>query len=258
MLWVDQMGREVRISSPPKRIISLVPSQTEFLYDLGLTNELIGVTRFCVHPEFLRKRVKVVGGTKQVKLDRIRALEPDLIVANKEENTREMIDELADHYPVWVSDVTTVDGALQMMRSLGDIFGRPQKAAEIIEAIESARDELRQVVRHGTAQKVAYLIWNEPYMAAGSGTYIDAVLSECGLSNVIKATRYPEVSLYDIKAADRVLLSSEPYPFKPHHLDALKKEGCKSVELVDGEWFSWYGSRMIHSFRSLVDWLRPD
>ena len=108
MLWVDQMGREVRISSPPKRIISLVPSQTEFLYDLGLTDELIGLTRFCVHPEFLRKRVKVVGGTKQVKLDRIKALEPDLIVANKEENTREMIDELADHYPVWVDRKSVV------------------------------------------------------------------------------------------------------------------------------------------------------
>jgi ABC-type Fe3+-hydroxamate transport system substrate-binding protein len=206
----------------------------------------------------LRKRVKVVGGTKQVKFDRIKALEPDLILANKEENTREMIDELADHYPVWVSDVDTVESALQMMRSLGDICGGSQKAAEIIESIESARDELWEVVRHGTTQKVAYLIWNQPYMAAGSGTYIDAVLNECGLSNVVTASRYPEVSVEDLKTADRVLLSSEPYPFKQLHLDDLKSKGCTAVELVDGEWFSWYGSRMIHSFRSLADWLRQD
>jgi ABC-type Fe3+-hydroxamate transport system substrate-binding protein len=258
MLWVDQLGREVQICSPPKRIISLVPSQTEFLYDLGLTDELIGVTRFCVHPEFLRKRVKVVGGTKQLKLARIRALEPDLIIANKEENTREMIEELSRLYPVWVSDVDTVESALEMMRSLGDICERSLKAAEIISTIQSARTELGEAVGRRATQKVAYLIWNQPFMAAGSGTYIDAVLDECGLFNVVTASRYPEVIMDDLKAADRVLLSSEPYPFKQLHLDDLKSKGCKAVELVDGEWFSWYGSRMMYSFRSLADWLRKD
>lgn len=252
---IDQLGREVKIPHPPQRIVSLVPSQSEFLYDLGLGERLAGVTRFCVHPQNLRTEATVVGGTKQVKIERIHKLKPDLIVANKEENTPEMVAQLEKHYPVWVSAVNTVDDALEMMRLLGQVCGKSAEADDLTERISEARGRLHEAADTVKSRSVAYLIWRNPYMAAGSGTYIHSVLLECGLKNSVNSARYPEADIEELKKSDVVLLSSEPYPFSEKHLSELKAGGCKRVELVNGEWFSWYGSRMLSAFDALAAWV---
>ena len=238
----DHLGRKVSVSQKPKRIISLVPSLTELLYDLGLDKEVVGVTKFCVHPKHWRKEKTVIGGTKNFKIDLIQSLNPDLIIANKEENNEEGILEVSDFCPVWVSDVTGVSSALDMISAIGDITGRVEEAHSIVAKIKASFKEIkpRQI------EKAVYLIWQKPYMAAGSDTFISQMMSVFGEENLIKTYRYPEISLENIKALkpDVVLLSSEPYPFKEVHKRELSEALNCRVELVDGEIYSWYGSRM--------------
>ncbi len=242
------------LSMVPKRIISLVPSQTELLFNLGLDDEIIGITKFCVHPADKVKRKAVVGGTKTVNIDRINALQPDLIIANKEENTREQIDQLQQLYPVHVTDMTTVPDALTMIREVGTLVGKRHEAEMMARQIEHSLAPLAST----TGQKVAYLIWRKPYMAAAGNTFIDAMLSVAGFSNAFAThTRYPEVIPDDLQRVqpDLIFLSSEPYPFTEKHIAELQKI-CPSsqVLLVDGEVFSWYGSRLLRAsnyFRNL-------
>ena len=245
----DQLHRTVTLPDRPERIISLIPSQTELLHELGLGERVVGITKFCVRPEEWFRTKARVGGTKQVHLDRVRALEPDLIIANKEENSREDIEALAQEFPVWVSDVRDLDQALDMVARLGDITGTTDRAGELVEQITAAFDGL---VPLQPALSAAYLIWRDPWMAAGGDTFIDDMLQRCGLSNVFSGRegRYPAVSPAELAAADPdvVLLSSEPYPFGEKHLQeiGLLLPGVP-VRLVDGEAFSWYGSRLLHA-----------
>lgn len=244
----DMTGRQFLLPEVPKRIVSLVPSQTELLYDLGLDKEVVGITKFCVHPKPWFRSKRRVGGTKTVHRHIIDELQPDLIIANKEENTKEQIEELASVYPVWISDITTVEHALQMIEQVGIITGREVAATELVREIAAGFAGLPTASQQ---RRVAYYIWKDPWMCAGGDTFISDVISKMGWQNVCEhLPRYPEVNLQDLQALqpDLVLLSSEPYPFKDKHIAEITAAvpGAE-VKLVDGEMFSWYGSRMRHA-----------
>jgi ABC-type Fe3+-hydroxamate transport system substrate-binding protein len=251
VIFTDQMGRQVDIPFPPQRIVSLVPSQTELLYELGLGDRVVGITKFCVHPaEWFRSKTRV-GGTKKIHFDRVAALHPDLIIGNKEENERLQIEQLAGQYPVWMSDVRDLDSALQMIRDVGGITNTEARASAIAQNIQSGFDALAAAVAALPRLRAAYFIWRDPWMAAGSDTFIDEMLRLAGFENVFGHwSRYPELSLEQLAdaEADCVLLSSEPYPFKEKHLLEISRL-CPNamVRLVDGELFSWYGSRLAQS-----------
>ena len=242
----DMMGRKVNINYPPRRIISLVPSQTELLYDLGLDEEVIGITKFCVHPESWFRSKTRVGGTKQVHIAKVRELQPDLIIANKEENLKEQIEELAMEFPVWISDIKTIDEGLEMMRAIGELTGKEEQANSITRDIIAGFEMLQAAER---PLNVAYFIWRGPWMSVGGDTFISNMITTIGWKNVLAGKeRYPEVTLEEIAAynPDLVLLSSEPYPFKDKHIAEVKAAiPSAEVLLVDGEMFSWYGSRML-------------
>ncbi|HSZ85373.1 MAG TPA: helical backbone metal receptor [Puia sp.] len=247
-VFTDQLGRAISLQNSPKRIISIVPSQTELLYDLGLDEEIIGITKFCVHPEKWFRNKTRVGGTKQLNLKIIHALKPDLIIANKEENTKEQIDELEKHFPVWISDIKTLKDALAMISSVGEITGTQTAPKKIISQINKNFAELKPKTRK---IKAAYFIWRNPYMVAGGDTFINEMMGYCRFENIfVNANRYPEINIEELlkKNCELLLLSSEPFPFKQKHIEELKNQlpGVKIV-LVDGEMFSWYGSRLIHA-----------
>lgn len=258
MVVTDQMQRSITLNSNPKRIISLVPSQTELLADLGLDSEVVGITKFCIHPNRWFREKPRIGGTKNVKHEVIESLNPDLIIANKEENSREDIAKLSEQYPVWISDIKDLDSALTMIESVGEICDRIPQAKRISDEINTsfealANSELNQ-------KRVAYLIWSKPYMAAGHDTFINHMLGICGFENAVSPTmgRYPKLDMdwWESVELDYVLLSSEPFPFKAKHIEDIKKlVPSARVEIVDGEAFSWYGSRLIKSpeyFRQLI------
>jgi iron complex transport system substrate-binding protein len=248
MECVDQLGRKLKFSKLPKRIISLVPSQTELLVDLGLRENLVGITKFCVHPPDLRKNITIVGGTKNVNVAKIESLRPDIIICNKEENTKDIVESLSLITPVWVSDIFTIEDTLLMIRKLGVIFNVTENAEVICKYIENAKSDF---IKSRTFKKksVYYMIWKNPYMVAGQNTFINELLK---LNNFINLSgensRYPEVTISNLKKADLVLLSSEPFPFKEKDRKELEKQLNTEVFLVDGEYFSWYGSRLEYSF----------
>ncbi|WP_413668211.1 helical backbone metal receptor [Mucilaginibacter sp. Mucisp86] len=252
----DQLHREVKLRGVPERIISIVPSQTELLFYLGLDARVIGVTKFCIHPAEKVNSVTKIGGTKQLDIEKIRLLKPDLIIANKEENDRFQVEELMNICPVWISDIFDLDSALQMISSIGDITGRSELANDLCKEISHLFNDIQLTP---IRLKVAYLIWRKPYMLAGKGTFIDCMLQICGLNNVIDAERYPEIDADTLIATkpDLVFLSSEPYPFVQKHIEEFKVMLPDArVVLVDGEMFSWYGSRLLHApmyFKQLLD-----
>ena len=254
----DQLGRIVTVPDLPQRIISLVPSQTELLYDLGLGKRVVGITKFCVHPETWFKTKTRVGGTKKLDLKKIQELGPDLIIANKEENLRSDIDTLAKDFPVWISDIRDLAGALDMIQKVGELTGTSTIADPLSHRIADQFATLQPLDPTAT---VAYLIWREPYMVAGHGTFINDLLERCGLMNVFDSddARYPEITAKELEEAapDLILLSSEPYPFKEKHIEELHETCPRTpVRLVDGEFFSWYGSRLLGTVDYLNGLLR--
>ncbi|WP_336375851.1 helical backbone metal receptor [Aureisphaera galaxeae] len=244
----DQLNRTLQFSETPKRIVSLVPSQTELLVHLGLRDRIVGVTKFCVHPEELRKEVKVVGGTKNVHFHKIADLQPDIIICNKEENTQEIVEKCEEIAPVWVSDMVSIEDSLDMMTRLGELLGVSQAAGELTDGISSAIKDFDVFMADKPEKRVAYLIWKKPYMAAGKDTFINTLLRLNRFENVLEKERYPEVTLEDMNQADLILLSSEPYPFKEKDVEELQQKTNATVRLVDGEYFSWYGSRLLGAF----------
>lgn len=270
--YTDQTGREIEITSTQK-IISLVPSQTELLFDLGLDEEVIGITKFCVHPQNWLRTKTIVGGTKNINIEKIKSLQPTLIIANKEENVKEQIEELGKHFPVWVTDVNDLDTALRMIASIGEITGLTNTAQKVIEEIAVRFDQLSESpfnqkpmsaaftqkpktknLKHNTA----YLIWKDPYMTAGGDTFISNMLHHAGFQNIFaNQNRYPQVTMEQLYLAgcQLLLLSSEPFPFQQKHIDELQQQlPLTKILLVDGEMFSWYGSRLLkvpHYFAQL-------
>lgn len=246
--FIDQIGREIEVPFPPQRIISIVPSQTELLYDLGLDEETIGITKFCVHPASWYKSKTRIGGTKNLWLPTIQNLKPDLIIGNKEENVKTQISWLEKRFPVWISDVKKLDDALQMIKDIGEITGKTTAGAAIADEIKKQFESLplRQPI-----PKVAYLIWQNPYMVAGGDTFIHDMLQHAGFENVFKnRLRYPTITKEELRNAepDLIFLSSEPFPFREKHMGQFQEISTHTkVVLVDGELFSWYGSRMLKS-----------
>src|SRR5689334_2083073 len=211
----DQTGREVNFSKIPSPIVSVVPSQTELLFDLGLNEEIVGVTKFCAHPEKLTKSKTIIGGTKNLNLEKIRSLKPDLILANKEENKKSEIEELIKNFPVWISDIKTLEDAIAMIQLVGELTGKQTEAMNISQTISKRFSNLKSKI--SDLIPTAYLIWHKPMMTAGSDTFINNMMQECGFKNVFgDRRRYPELKEDELKDASPqvVLLSSEPFPFR--------------------------------------------
>lgn len=260
--FIDQLNRTISLDHLPRRIISLVPSQTELLYTLGLEEEVVGITKFCIHPAAWHHSKTRVGGTKNIHSDIIRSLQPDLIIANKEENQQEQIEQLFPHYPVWISDIATLDDALEMIRAVGTLTGRTQKGI-------SLADDIRQAFQTSTTLprplRTAYFIWKNPWMTAGGDTFIHHMLEQCSFVNIFSdRDRYPIIQLEELtqKDCELILLSSEPYPFREKHVAEIKTIlPSATIRLVDGEMFSWYGSRLLKSpayFRQLRERLQEN
>ncbi len=273
----DDLGRAVTLAATPQRVISLCPSQTETLFALGLADQIVGLTRYCVHPsaaetpppnpleffpsplrggagEGVESKTKI-GGTKQLDLSAIERLAPDLIIAEKEENRREDVERLAERWPVFVTDVGDFESALKMIETLGRLCDRAQPAQALARQIAVRWKRLQPVEQQ---PGVLYLIWRKPFMAAGAETYIDSVLSRCGMHNVVSTSRYPELNARDLQdlKPELVLLSSEPYPFHGEHLVELQAFLPQArIELVDGEMFSWYGVRMLRAADYLQEFI---
>ncbi|MEJ5051963.1 helical backbone metal receptor [Chryseobacterium culicis] len=236
------------------KIVSLVPSITEALFDLGLTeNEVIGRTKFCIHPQDKIKNVSVIGGTKNINIEKIKALQPDLILANKEENVKEQVEALMDDHKVMVTNIDTIEDNYYLLKNLGKLFGKEDRAQlfnlKIYDILNQAKLE--------TPVKAAYLIWNNPYMTIGSDTFIHRILSEIGFENIFKdKTRYPQITVEDLADADVIMLSSEPFPFKEKHIQELQVfYPDKKMMIVDGEAFSWYGTHIAkceNYFKELI------
>ncbi len=250
----DQIGQEHCFENTPKRIISLVPSISETLFDLGLEDELVGITKFCVHPYHLKSTKEKVGGTKKVDIEKITALKPEIIIASKEENTLEIVESLKHICPVWVTDVITLQDNTKMIQDFGMIFNKRTEAQKWINKIDFALKDFMNFVAKMPSYKAAYFIWREPYMAAGDHTFINELLKLNRFENVYanKQGRYPEVEIRKIRIQgdpELVFLSSEPYPFKEEH--AFEIGRCthhgKTV-FVDGEMFSWFGTHLFKAF----------
>lgn len=229
------------------RIVSLVPSITELLFTLGLGEEVIGITKFCVHPdEWFRTRQRV-GGTKNINLELITVLGPDLIIANKEENVKEQIDALSSRFTVLLTDVDNFEEALLMIEDVGNATGKSANAKNLINTITDGFSTLKDT----GLKPAAYFIWKDPWMTVGGDTYINSMMRKAGFQNIYEnEKRYPEVNLADLKekAPEYILLSSEPYPFREKHIGELSSIFPDStILLVDGEIFSWYGSRMLEA-----------
>lgn len=251
--FVDQLGTTHTFETSPKRIISLVPSQTELLYDLGLEENIIGITKFCVHPYHFKPTKTKVGGTKKVHYEKIRLLEPDIIICNKEENTKEIVEKLSEICPVWVTDILTVEDNIKMISDFGQLFNRRTEARKWTDKITFALSDFKQFIKEKPVRNVAYFIWKNPYMVAGSENYINELLELNHFKNVYDAIpRYPEIALEQLQQdhqPDLLFLSSEPYPFKKEEAYEMQPLVPKSqIILVDGEMFSWYGTRLLKAF----------
>lgn len=252
----DQLNRTVDIPTNPNRIVSLVPSQTELLFSLGLRDRIAGRTKFCIHPQEEIKDIPIVGGTKNFRFDVIDQLNPDLIIANKEENYQEGIERLSINYPVWISDIQTFQDSQDMILSIGHLTNTDDKAADLTRNIEEEWSKLPNF----QGKSVIYLIWKDPWIAVGQNTFIDTVIQLLGLANDIDESRYPQLPNEISSTPDYVFLSTEPYPFREGHIPMIQKHFPQSkVCLVDGEYFSWYGSRLLHAphyFQDLYESIR--
>lgn len=235
-----------------QRIISTVPSQTELLYDLGLDEAVIGITKFCVHPQSWFINKTRIGGTKTLDIEKIKSLNPDLIIANKEENVKEQIEALSEYCEVYVSNIKTPEDNLQLIKDIGNKTGSRLSALRLASELNEAISLLNPF---SPPLSTAYLIWRDPYMTVGHDTYIHAMMQKCGLRNCFgNQSRYPETTIENLIELnpELILLSSEPYPFKVKHIEELQLHLPDSrFYLVDGEAFSWYGTRLIKT----VDYL---
>ena len=251
--FTDQLGTEHTFETSPKRIISLVPSQTELLYDLGQEAKIVGITKFCVHPYHFKSTKKSVGGTKKVNYRKIKELQPDIIICNKEENTQEMVERLREICPVWVTNIITVEDNFQMISDFGQLFNCRTEANKWNDKLAFALSDFKNFIKDIPVKKAAYFIWKKPYMVAGSANFINELLKLNHFENIYDTKgRYPEVAIEEIVAEgdpDFVFLSSEPYPFKKEDGYEISNYTDKAqIIIVDGEMFSWYGSRLLKAF----------
>lgn len=249
----DQLGREIILKTQPKRIISLVPSQTELLCSLNLENELIGITKFCVHPYHLKATKTIVGGTKKVDFDKIKSLNPDFILCNKEENTYDFLPELEKIALTYFSDITTIEDSIDFILSLGTVLNRRTESQNLVEKINFKLNDFKEFIKTKPMRKVAYFIWAKPWMVAGNETYINEMLKLNKFENIYQnMSRYPKVEINKIRYEgdpEVIILSSEPFPFKDEHAMEIASYTNRSITFfADGEMFSWHGSRLLLAF----------
>jgi ABC-type Fe3+-hydroxamate transport system substrate-binding protein len=253
-IYIDQLNRKVEIKEFPKRIISLVPSQTELLFDLGVGENVVGVTKYCIHPKEKIKKIAKIGGTKDFDIDKIIALKPDLIIANKEENYKEGIEQLEQKFPVWISDINDLNSSLEMILEVGKLVGKQTESKNLVDKLNQDFEELGSI--NSETYKVLYFIWKDPFMIAGKDTFIHDILEKTSLENSNIENRYPILDEKKIKELNPqiVLLSSEPYPFKEKHIREFAQILPHAyIRIVDGELFSWYGSRLKYTVSYLKD-----
>ncbi|MEW6021621.1 MAG: helical backbone metal receptor [Pseudomonadota bacterium] len=250
---VDALGVQ-HLPAPGARIVSLVPSITELLCDLGLAEQVVGRTGFCIHPAEVVKTIPKIGGTKDVNIEKIRKLAPTHLVVNIDENEKPTVEALAEFVPhIVVTHPLAPRDNLDLARLLGGIFGAQDKAEAWCAAFEAEYAALR-AEGTGPARTVLYCIWKDPWMSISSDTYIARMLGELGWNvPALGEARYPRFSWSSelVDQLDAVLLSTEPYRFTQTHADALEKQLGIPVFLVDGEMMSWYGSRALPGLRYL-------
>ena len=262
MEFHDATGAAVVLPSPPRRIVSLIPSITEILFALGAGPSVTGCTVYCTEPpEGVATKTRV-GGQKNPKLDVIRELGADLVVANSEENVREHVETLRRWgIPVYVTYPRTVAAGIRLVSDLGSVVGLPERGRETAAALEAALDDVRSARAGKPARRVFYPIWRQPWMTVNRDTYAHDMLALCGGDNVFgqSAKRYPEVTLPDVARAapEVILLPDEPYRFRRAHLanfdvcpdiPAVRE---RRVRLVDGKLATWYGPRIAEALRVL-------
>jgi iron complex transport system substrate-binding protein len=252
-ILIDQLGTSHSFETTPERIVSLVPSQTELLYDLGLEDRIIGITKFCVHPYHLKSTKKIVGGTKNVHYEKIRLLKPDIIICNKEENTHEIVSELSKICPVWVTNIITIEDNFKMIADFGQLFNCSTEAQNWNDKLTFAWNDFKKFIVDYPIKKVAYFIWKKPYMVAGSDNFVNELLKLNRFRNIYDTKgRYPEIELEKMLVEgdpDLIFLSSEPFPFKEEDaFEVGRFSDHAKIVFVDGEMFSWYGSRLLQAF----------
>jgi iron complex transport system substrate-binding protein len=254
---IDQIGVTHQFDSIPQRIVSLVPSQTELLFDLGLEEAIVGITKFCVHPTHFKATKTIVGGTKQLHIDKIMALQPDIIIANKEENTLEIVENLRTICPVWVTDVETLEDSFTLINDFGAVFNVRTAAQKMIDKLQFLLEDFNTFMKDKASHTAAYFIWANPYMVAANNTFISEMMRLNKFDNIYVNNdkyqgRYPEVVIQKMRIQgdpELVLLSSEPFPFKDEHAFELGRHTHHAKTIfVDGEMFSWYGSRLLKAF----------
>ncbi len=250
LTFTDDLGNTVNLDKTPERIVSLVPSITKTVADLGGGDKIAGVTNFCKYPETVVAKAKKLGGPKRIKVDAVKELNPDIIFAVKEENNKDQITELGKYFPVFVFDINTVRDALKMIKTIASILDNPGQGEQVVKDISDAFNGYKPC-RNETG---IYLIWKEPWMAAGKDTFISSMMKVAGFENIIEG-RYPVVSMNDLDRADVILLSTEPYHFTGEHKNELQKQfPDKKIFIVNGEIFSWYGTMML----KFIDYLRSN
>lgn len=257
---VDAAGNEHTRAAAPVRIVSLVPSLTELVCDLGLAAKLVGRTGFCVHPREALRHVPKLGGTKDVKIERVRALSPTHLVVNIDENRREDVAEMAAFVPhVIVTHPLRPEDNLALYELFGGIFGCEREAARLAVALSEALGALREAAARLPRERVLYLVWRDPWMGIARDTYVSAMLAAAGWDSLPQPAdaRYPVLRLDEpwLGQVERVLLPSEPYPFRPRdgaQIAATGRLADRPVEFIDGEMASWYGSRAIAGLRYLA------
>ncbi|MGB0891590.1 MAG: ABC transporter substrate-binding protein, partial [Flavobacteriaceae bacterium] len=210
-----------------KKIISLVPSQTELLVDLGLENQIVGITKFCIHPNHLKKEKTIVGGTKNIKIEKIKNLKPDIILCNKEENTKEIVEACQQIALTHVSELYTLKDTKKLIYEYGDFFNCKSNSQQIIKELNSLENDFLKFIKNKEKLKVAYFIWKKPWMVAANNTFVNHILELNKFDNVFKnLKRYPEITIQELtnkKDLDLILLSSKPYPFKEKDAIELEK-----------------------------------
>jgi len=260
----DATGRELALGRAPRRIVSLIPSVTETLFALGLDEAIVGVTVYCVEPRAGVARKTKVGGEKNPKLELIRELTPDLVIANVEENLKTHVDQLREWgIPVWVTYPRTVAEGIGMVRELGELTATRTRAAAIADELEAllAAGQARTAARPPVP--VFYPIWRAPYMTINADTYVHDMLAVCGGRNVFGARpeRYPTISLEEVRAArpDVIVLPDEPFRFRAIHIQDfapytdIPAVARGRIHLMDGKLFCWYGPRIGDALRTLPE-----
>jgi ABC-type Fe3+-hydroxamate transport system substrate-binding protein len=253
MKYQDSLNREIVLKQTPQRIVCLVPSLTELLHDMGLERQIVGITNYCVHPVHYKATKTIVGGTKKVKYKTIKDLKPDFILCSKEENTKEMVGQLEKIAPVYVTDVNSFDEALQLIKKMGIILDRRTQSEHILDKINYRYKEYNSKFRGLKKQKVAYFIWADPWMVAGGNTFINDMIHISGFKNAYADNeRYPEINIKRMKivaAPTLLMFSSEPHNFTDEEVFEVLRRNKETLTIyVDGQYFSWYGSRLIKAF----------